>query len=316
MVVRGAVRECLKFAVDWCVSPRVVRCIAHHSPDNAPLNARPCIATAASPGDDGDVSLVDEAAAELYAADPDAFMDRRRELTAAARKQGDAAAAKEIAALRKPTRSAWTLNALARAEPRMIDNLAELGDQLRGAEQRLDGAAMRSLSQQRRELVDEATRRAFATTSQDAPSAAMREEVNATLLAAVANPDVADQLAAGRLTRAAQWDGFGAGPVTVAARPGLTVVPPPKPAPPKPHEPTAAQRLQRERVATAEKEVAAARRQLVKAEAAAAKQQQRLQSLEDQLSAVRRELTEAGHQVREAKAELRRVEQKLERAGH
>jgi hypothetical protein len=301
MVVRGAVRECLKFAVEWCVSPRVVRCVGHHSTDNAPLNARPCIATAASPGDDGDVNLVDEAAAELYAADPDAFMDRRRELTAAARKQGDAAAAKEIAALRKPTRSAWTLNALARAEPGMIDNLA-----------------MRSLSQQRRELVDEATRRAFATTSQDAPSAAMREEVNATLLAAVANPDVADQLAAGRLTRAAQWDGFGfgAGPVTAPARPGLTVVPPPKPAPPKPREPTAAQRLQRERVATAEKEVAAARRQLVKAEAAAAKQQQRLQSLEDQLSAVRRELTEAGHQVREAKSELRRVEQKLERAGH
>jgi chromosome segregation ATPase len=264
------------------------------------------------------VNLVDEAAAELYAADPDAFMDRRRELTAAARKQSDAAAAKEIAALRKPTRSAWTLNALARAEPGMIDKLAELGDQLRGAEQRLDGAAMRSLSQQRRELVDEATRRAFATTSQDAPSAAMREEVNATLLAAVANPDVADQLAAGRLTRAAQWDGFGfgAGPVAAPARPGLTVVPPPKPTPPKPREPTAAQRLQRERVAAAEKEVAAARRQLVKAEAAAAKQQQRLQALEDQLSAVRRELTEAGHQVREAKAELRRVEQKLERAGH
>jgi hypothetical protein len=263
------------------------------------------------------MNLVDEAAAELYAADPDAFMHRRRELAAAARKQGDTTAAKEIAALRKPTRSAWTLNTLARAEPGMIDKLVELGAQLRGAEQRLDGTAMRELSQQRRELVDEATRQAFAATSQDAPSAAVRDDVNATLLAAVANPEVADQLAAGRLVRPAQWDGFGsgAGPVAGPARPDLTVVPPPKPAPAKPREPTAAQRAQRERVAAAEKDVAAARRQLVKAEAAVAKQQERAQSLEDQLSAVRHQLAEAGHQVREAKAELRRAEQKLERAG-
>jgi hypothetical protein len=272
------------------------------------------IAAAAPAGDDGEVNLVDEAAAELYAADPDAFMDRRRELAAAARKQGDTAAAKEIAALRKPTRSAWTLNALARAEPGMINKLVELGAQLRGAEQRLDGPAMRELSQQRREMVDEATRRAFAATSQDTPSVALRDDVNATLLAAVADPDVAEQLAAGRLVRPAQWDGFGSGAGPVA-RPDLTVVPPPKPAPAKPREPTAAQRAQRERVAEAEKEVAAARRQLVKAEAAAAKQQERAQSLEDQLSAVRRQLAEAGHQVREAKAELRRAEQKLDRAG-
>jgi len=286
------------------------------------------------------VNAVDQAAAELYAGDPDTFTERRRELAASARTQGDAAAAKQIAALRKPTRGAWTLNALARGEPGLVAQLVELGGQLRGAEQRLDGAAMRELSRRRRELVDDATRRAFAATSQDAPSAALRDEVNATLLAAVADPEVAEQLAAGRLVRAAQWDGFGAAGAPTT-RPDLAVVSPPGPAAPtrsgakatrataepisttsrEPtaaerarREPTAAERARRERVAAAEKEVAAARRQLAKAETEAARHRDRLGSLEEQLAAARQRLTDAGHQVREARADLRRAEQRLARA--
>jgi hypothetical protein len=262
------------------------------------------------------MSLVDDAANELYTGDPDAFMDRRKALAAAAREQGDAAAAKEIAALRKPTRSAWTLNALVRTESDAIDRLTELGAQLREAERRLDGGAMRDLSRQRRDLVDDLTRKAFAATEQKGPSSALREEVNATLLAAIADPDIAEQLASGRLVRSAQWDGFGSngGDTGGAARPALTVVPSPRAEPRKEREPTAAQRAQRERIAAAEKEVAAARRQLVKAETEAAKHQDRLDALEEQLAEVRHRLTQAGHQVREAKAEVRRAEQRLERA--
>ena len=276
--------------------------------------------------------LVEQAAAELYAGDPDAFMDRRRALAAAARDQGDAAAAKEIAALRKPTRGASTLNALARAEPGLVDKLVELGAHLRDAERRLDGPAMRDLSRRRRELVDVMTRRAFAATGQSAPTGAIREEVNATLLAAVADPDVAERLAAGQLVRSAQWDGFGAdagfaggfganagpGDNGGTGRPELSLVPsPPSSASSsaKTREPTVAQRAQRERIAAAEREVTAARRLVVKAETEAAKHQERLRSLEEQVAAVRHRLTEAGHDVREAKAELRRAEQRLERAG-
>src|SRR5215471_9923798 len=100
------------------------------------------------------MSLVDDAAAELYGGDLDAFTDRRRDLAAAARQQGDAAAAKEIAALRKPTRSAWTLNALATSAVEQLGQLDDLSAELRAAEQRLDGNAMRELSKRRRELVD------------------------------------------------------------------------------------------------------------------------------------------------------------------
>ncbi|HEY3086989.1 MAG TPA: hypothetical protein VGJ59_02875, partial [Jatrophihabitantaceae bacterium] len=233
---------------------------------------------------------------------------------------------KAIAALRKPTRSAWTLNALARADAGLIERAAELGTRLRDAERRLDGAALRELSRERRELVDAMARAAFAATGQHAPSAALREDVNATLTAAFADPEVAEQLASGRLLRAAQWAGFG---LDAGARADLSVVPaaaparpvkatsPPRPGPPakaKPREPTAAERAHRERVAAAEKEVVTARRQLVKAETEAAKHRDRVEALEQQLGDAHHRLTEAGHRVRDAKADLRRATQRLDRA--
>jgi len=272
------------------------------------------------------MTTLERAADELYGADPDEFVDRRRALAAAAREQGDADAARAIAALRKPTRSAWTLNALARADPGLIERAADLGTRLRAAERRLDGVALRELSRERRELIDAMSRAAFAATGQRAPSAALREDVNATLTAAFADPDVADQLASGRLLRAAQWAGFG---LDAGARPDLTVVPPAAPARPaqparpsrsgppakaKPREPTAAEQARRERVAAAEKEVAAARRQLVKAETEAARHRDRVEALEQQLSEARHRLTEAGHRVRDAKADVRRAEQRLDRS--
>lgn len=278
------------------------------------------------------MTTLDQAADELYAADPDEFVDRRRALAAAARREGDADAAKAIAALRKPTRSAWTLNALARADPGLIGQAADLGTRLRDAERRLDGAALRDLSRERRELVDAMARAAFVATGQQTPSAALREEVNATLTAGFADPEVADQLATGRLLRASQWAGFG---FDGGARPDLSVVPPATPARPvkpsrpatpsrstqpepaakaKRREPTAAERAQRERVAAAEKEVVTARRQLVKEETEAAKLRDRAEALEQQLAEARHRLTEAGHRVRDAKADLRRATQRLDRS--
>ena len=50
--------------------------------------------------------LLADAVAELYAADPDGFTERRQELITSAREAAEPAAAKQIAALRKPTRSA------------------------------------------------------------------------------------------------------------------------------------------------------------------------------------------------------------------
>ena len=64
--------------------------------------------------------LLREAVAELYSSSPEEFVERRRVLVARARAAGEASVAKQIAALRKPTRSAWVINQLIRSAPAVI----------------------------------------------------------------------------------------------------------------------------------------------------------------------------------------------------
>jgi hypothetical protein len=165
--------------------------------------------------------LLSEAVAELYASDPEAFTERRAVLAAQARAAGERSAAKEIAGLRKPTRSAWVINQLVRADPSVPSRLAALGDELRAAEAALDGEGIRELSLARRQLIDALLQQALQVPGQAALSAALQEEVAATFGAALADPQVAEQLAAGTLLRAAHWAGFGSG-----ERPALALVPP------------------------------------------------------------------------------------------
>ena len=167
-----------------------------------------------------DADLLAEAAAELYAGDPAAFTERRGALAAQARAAGQAAAAKQITALRKPTYSAWLVNQLVRADPEVASRLSELGGELRSAGAALDGARIRELSQQRRRLVNDLVRQALQLPGAGPPSAAVREDLTATFGAALADPQVAGQLAAGTLVRAVHRADF------APAGPGLTLVPP------------------------------------------------------------------------------------------
>src|SRR5262249_17889059 len=141
----------------------------------------------------------------------DVFIARRRDLASAARAAGDREAAKTIAGLTKPTRSAWIVNNLVHVDPGVADSLAELGGKLRSGEAALDGASIRELSRQRRELVDNLVSRAMVEAGQGSPSVALRDEVIDTFNAALADPDVADQVTAGTLVKAMHWAGFGPG---------------------------------------------------------------------------------------------------------
>jgi hypothetical protein len=172
-----------------------------------------------------DRDLLRDAVAELYGVAPHEFIARRAALATAARGAGDQPAAKQIAALRKPTQSAWIVNQLARSVPSAATQLAGLGADLRKAQRTLDGTAIRELSVRRRELIDDLTRQAFAAVGQPVPPAALRDEVTTTLAAVVADPEVAGQFEAGAMARAARSDGFG------ATGPLLTVVGPSDPAP-------------------------------------------------------------------------------------
>jgi hypothetical protein len=165
-------------------------------------------------GPDG-VTTGDRVAAavdELYGADPDAFTGRRGELAAAARDAGDRAAAKAIGALRRPTRAAWVVNQLTRADPSAPGKLAELAAALRAAQQARHGPRLRELSAARGSLVDALTAQALAVAGVAEPPPSLRLEVAQTLTAVIADPAVAADFATGTLTHAVQWSGFGLPP--------------------------------------------------------------------------------------------------------
>src|ERR1700689_5061542 len=175
--------------------------------------------------------LLADAVAELYQADPDDFTQRRQELAAEAREAGEPAVAKQIAGLRKPTRSAWVVNRLVREDPQVTARLAALAAELRDGPS-MDGTRIRELTTARSRLVDELTRQALQVSDLPAPPAALREEVSATLDAAIADPAVAANL--GTLVRAAHWAGFGLAPLPAGAPPTPVPSAPPAQKPPKP----------------------------------------------------------------------------------
>ena len=152
------------------------------------------------------------AVGELYGGDPATFTHRRGELAAAARSAGDREAARAIAALRKPTRTAWVVNTLARADPGAAAKLAELAAALRAAEQARHGQRLRELSAARGPLIDALTDQALALAGLPEPPLSVRAEVAGTLTAALADPEVFSAFSAGRLTSAVQWAGFGMAP--------------------------------------------------------------------------------------------------------
>ena len=281
--------------------------------------------------------LFREAAAELYSADPDQFIERRGVLAARARAAGQAPAAKRIAGLRKPTRSAWVLNQLVRAAPEVPSELASLGRELRAAQRSLDGAAIRELSLRRHRLIESLARQAFTVAGLRPPPAALRDEVTATLGAALADPEVAEQLAAGTLERAARSEGFGPGP------PALTLVtssgarrsapasprasralavagaaPAARPAPRTPAPPAGPPGGERESrrltaLAAAEQAAAEADRTAEAATAAEQELERAVQVLEEQLADARRNLSQARNQARRARSRQRQARLALDR---
>jgi hypothetical protein len=160
------------------------------------------------------------AVGELYQAAPEDFTGRRGELAAAARDAGDRAAAKAITALRKPTRAAWVVNRLAHTDPGAPRRLAELASALSAAQQAGHGPRLRELSAARWALIDTLTAQALAAARLADPPPSLRLEVAQTITAALADPAVAAEFAAGTLTKAAQWSGFGLAPGPAGADEG------------------------------------------------------------------------------------------------
>jgi hypothetical protein len=288
----------------------------------------------------GDRDRVQAAGDQLYAADPGEFTDRRRDLVADARAAGDKAAAQAIGALRRPTRAAWVVNQLARADPDAVGRLRRLGDELRAAERDLDGGRLRELSQARRDLLGELTRQALDQAGVTAPADSLEQEVTGTLGAAVADPQVAADVARGQLAKAVQPGGFGFGLAgdgePAADRPAPAASP--KPARPQRTGPgrageraaekrAAQERADRERaeraraelerqrgaIAEAEQTLAEADQAAELAQAAEADREEAVRRLEEQLEDAQDALADAKRRSREARTGQRQARKALDR---
>lgn len=148
---------------------------------------------------------------QLYAAGPGEFMAVRRELVARARAAGERDLAAELGALRKPSVAAWAINLVARESPDVLADLVGLGERMRDAQGRLDTATLTALRPERDQAVRDGVEAAVtvAQTAGRTLSAVVREEVRATLVAALADHDASVAVASGQLTRALSYSGFG-----------------------------------------------------------------------------------------------------------
>ena len=254
------------------------------------------VVVSTSPDDERDLADI---AVELYAVKPDEFIAARDEHVRRARVSGRASLAKAVAALRRPNQSAWLINQLARDQAEAVDELFDLGDSLRAAHQHGDGAELQRISAERRKAEAALIRRARALGAQAGidVTADMARETEETLAAALASPEVAEEVRAGRLTKPVAYSGFGT---------MLTSVP--APSAPKKKRPAAkrdaAADTEAQRRAKAEQVVNDAREELEAAELDLAER-------ENAAEEAARRAEELGSQVDQLREQLRAVEGEL-----
>jgi hypothetical protein len=161
----------------------------------------------------------DEIAVELYLVPPAGFVAARDQLVRQARAAGHRDLARELQALRRPTLSAWLVNALARHQRARMQELFAVGRELRQAQTRLDADLLRRLPGEREELVAELldwVRRHAADAGVHATEVALAE-VEATLQAGLVDLAAAAAVMSGQLARPMAHAGFGPLPQVKAA---------------------------------------------------------------------------------------------------
>lgn len=148
------------------------------------------------------------AADELYGVVPEEFVATRTRLAREARAEGDAALAKRIGGLRRPTLSAWAVNLLARSAADDLGGLLDVGARMREAWG--SGGGLGDLERQRARHVAALLRRAgelAAEAGRPLRDQAVRE-VEDTLQAATVDEEVADEVREGRLPQPRSHTGF------------------------------------------------------------------------------------------------------------
>lgn len=269
---------------------------------------------------------VDEAAERLYALPPEEFTVQRDDLA----RQADGPVAKAIKALRKPTVPAHVVNRLVRARPGDVDGLLALGDELRAAMS--GGGDVRSLTEQRRQAISDLVGSARAAADREL-TAAIEQDVAATLEAATADPDLGAAVRSGRLVKPLRYAGFGtlpdlgdalATPISsrggttkkAAARPATKKEPrpvtpkksPDRPAKPAPSEPSAELTRLRSRVLDLAGKADDAQRRYDEASRAVRQARELLEAAERERADAHKAASAAHKDAEKARRELGRLE--------
>lgn len=147
-------------------------------------------------GEATDVDGIDQ----LYELEPGQFVAARDRLARQLRAGGDRDGATAVKRLRRPTVVAWALNQVARSHPEEVADLVEAGAAVgRAQAEALGGgtsAELRDATRRRRQVASQ-----LARTATELAGAAHHDEVVATIDAASFDPEAADLLRRGRLTR-------------------------------------------------------------------------------------------------------------------
>lgn len=266
-----------------------------------------------------------EIATELYGLRPDEFVAARDERVRSARAERNRALAREVGRLRRPTQSAWLVNALWRDRREVVEELLELAVDLGQAQQQGAGQDLHDLTARRRQLEAALLDRAgeLAEAAGVRVSAEAFREVQETLAAALSLPDVAAEIRSGSLVKPASYAGFG----TVSPQDQGVL----RRAPERRDESTGARarseqaerRVQEARAAgedaaaaLAERDsaVEAARQQVAELRDRVEKLRQQLRELERDTAAAEREVQAESRRRDRAKDAHRRAHQALERA--
>lgn len=244
-----------------------------------------------------DQEQLSAAASRLYGLVPADFVAARGREAADAKAAGDPDLAAAVAGLRRPTVAAWAINLTAR-EPGALDDLVDVGTALRAAQTRLDTAALRELRARRTQVVARTTQTAVDLVAEADPgstvSAAVREQIETTLTAALADPGAQDAVTSGRLVTALSYAGFGEVEIDTALAVPLRAVPTPA-AEPEPSTPPTTPTIDPAAIRAAEHALEQA--------------QQRLEVAETAMAQARSRRAEARRAVDAARAELVRVEE-------
>ena len=252
--------------------------------------------------------------------------------------KADKALAASIRGLRKASAAAWVVNLLVRRDPDQVDQVLAVGEALREAQENLDATQLREFTKQRRQLTASVTTAARRMAREEGvrTTESVGEQVEATLTAAMLEPDAARAVRSGLLVTSLSATGLGdldlSGAVAVPEALGFSAKARPAPGPdptqrpqlrvvPDPDADVKARRAADERLADAraalkdqEKEHRAVRRSVEKLQARTLQIRSEIDELRSQVAGLEDTLEEVDEELAEAEAAQAEVEEAVEEA--